>query len=74
MFLIAGILLFAGLAQSQPSMHPMCTQSTSSNTCTLTFNAFGTGQTGPTSTVYGAYMTTYFNVSIIPSGLITDLC
>ena len=31
--------------------------------CTVTFTAEGTSQIGPTSTVWGAIMTTYLNVS-----------
>jgi hypothetical protein len=56
------LLLLVSMVSSQ--MVPMCATTIASQ-CTVTFTAEGTSQIGPTSTVWGAMMTTYLNVSVV---------
>lgn len=59
MLSITTLMLLVGIVSSQ--MVPICTKNTAPQ-CTVTFTAEGTSQIGPTSTVWGAIMTTYLNV------------
>lgn len=60
------LTLFMSVVSSQ--MVSMCATATASQ-CTVTFTAEGTSQIGPTSTVWGAIMTTYLNVSCMELGI-----
>jgi hypothetical protein len=61
------IMLSLPVSMVSYQMVPTCATATASQ-CTVTFTAGGTSQIGPTSTTWGASMTTYLNVSYIEPG------
>ena len=63
MLLIPLLFLLAanGFAQMVP-MGDYCLSSSSVQSCTMTYSAVAAPQIGPTTTVYQAIMTTYYNV------------